>query len=140
MKRIVGRTDEINSLSEYMASGRAEFVALYGRRRVGKTFLVTSYFDNKFAFDTTGVIGGDKKEELKAFCTSLAFYGYDGKQPKSWMDAFAALRTLLEKRRKKGRCVVFIENCLASTRRNRGLSMLSIISGTAGHRGRTISS
>lgn len=109
MKRIVGRTDEINSLSEYMASGQAEFVALYGRRRVGKTFLVTSYFDNKFAFDTTGVIGGDKKEELKAFCTSLAFYGYDGKQLKSWMDAFAALRTLLEKRRKKGRCVVFID-------------------------------
>lgn len=48
MKKIVGRTDEINRLSEYMASGQAEFVALYGRRRVRKTFLVTSYFDNKF--------------------------------------------------------------------------------------------
>ena len=58
MDTMVGRTKEIGLISKYMQSGKAEFIALYGRRRVGKTFLVTSYFKNKFDFDVTGIIGG----------------------------------------------------------------------------------
>lgn len=112
MDTIVGRAKEMEMLSRYMHSGKAEFVALYGRRRVGKTFLVTSYFKNKFDFDVTGIIGGRKDEELDAFYTALRHYGYSGRKPKRWMEAFDALRILLEpkmKKRKGKRCVVFFD-------------------------------
>ena len=112
MDTMIGRTKEIGLVSKYMKSGKAEFVALYGRRRVGKTFLVTSYFKNKFDFDVTGIIGGRKEEELEAFHVALKRYGYQGKKPKKWMEVFEALRTLLEakmKQRKGKRCVVFFD-------------------------------
>lgn len=112
MDTMVGRTKEIGLISKYMQSGKAEFIALYGRRRVGKTFLVTSYFKNKFDFDVTGIIGGRKDEELTAFHTALQHYGYQGKKNKKWMDAFDALRNLLEakmRNRKGKRFVVFFD-------------------------------
>ena len=112
MEAIVGRTKEIGQMAKYMRSGKAEFVALYGRRRVGKTFLVTSYFKNKFDFDVTGIIGGRKDEELAAFYTALQHYGYHGPKPKKWLEAFEALRSVLEqkmKKRKGKRCVVFFD-------------------------------
>ena len=49
-QRIVGRKDEIAILDRVTESSRSEFVAIYGRRRVGKTYLVREYYDNKFAF------------------------------------------------------------------------------------------
>jgi len=112
METIVGREEEISRISKYLHSGKAEFVALYGRRRVGKTFLVTSFFKNKFDFDVTGIIGGGKSEELMAFYTSLCHYGYRGGKPKNWMEAFDTLRSMLEarmKKRRNKRCVVFFD-------------------------------
>ena len=42
-KSIVGREKEKAGLKEYMLSERSEFIAIYGRRRVGKTFLVKTF-------------------------------------------------------------------------------------------------
>ena len=112
METIIGRSKETGQMAKYLQSRKAEFVALYGRRRVGKTFLVTTYFKNKFDFDVTGIIGGRKDEELTAFYTALQHYGYQGKKPKKWMEAFESLRGLLEakmKKRKGRRCVVFFD-------------------------------
>ena len=50
MEQIVGRKTEIKQLAEYFNSGKAEFVAVYGRRRVGKTFLVHNLFKDMFTF------------------------------------------------------------------------------------------
>lgn len=58
MENLFGRQEEIAELTRYYESGKAEFVAIYGRRRVGKTFLVDSLFDGKYAFSTSGIIGG----------------------------------------------------------------------------------
>ena len=55
MEKIIGRKRELEKLSDYMQSGRSEFVAVYGRRRVGKTFLIRSFFKDKFDFYATGV-------------------------------------------------------------------------------------
>ena len=109
---LIGREKEQALLRELLRSKQSESVALYGRRRVGKTFLVTTYFKNKFDFDVTGIIGGRKDEELAAFYTALQHYGYQGKKTKKWMEAFEALRSLLEakmKKRKGRRCVVFFD-------------------------------
>ena len=51
MEQIVGRKTEITQLTEYFNSGKAEFVAVYGRRRVGKTFLVHNLFKDRFTFE-----------------------------------------------------------------------------------------
>lgn len=50
MAKIIGREKEIQTLAEAMKSERSEFVAVYGRRRIGKTFLIKEYFNNKFSF------------------------------------------------------------------------------------------
>lgn len=109
MASIVGRTKEISDLNHYLKSGKAEFIALYGRRRVGKTYLITSFFKNSFAFDTTGILEGNKTDEMDAFYTSLQNYGYEGPYPEKWMEAFNILRSLLEPKIKRGRVVVFID-------------------------------
>ena len=53
--KIIGRKEEIRELDRLARSGCPEFVAIYGRRRVGKTFLVKEYFNNCFVFYATGV-------------------------------------------------------------------------------------
>ena len=55
-KNFIGRTREIAVLQGICNSGKAEFVAVYGRRRVGKTYLIQQFFDNNFVFSTTGII------------------------------------------------------------------------------------
>lgn len=56
--KIIGRDAENAKLKSWYKSGKAEFIAIYGRRRVGKTYLVNTFFDNQFTFDATGIIGG----------------------------------------------------------------------------------
>ena len=50
MKYIIGRNSEIEELHEYANSAKSEFVVVYGRRRIGKTFLIREAFDQKFQF------------------------------------------------------------------------------------------
>lgn len=78
MMKIVGRKDEIRELDRLARSGMPEFVAVYGRRRVGKTFLVKEYFNNSFVFYATGVSRGSKAAQLQSFHDSLIEYGYHG--------------------------------------------------------------
>ena len=114
---IIGRNEELGRLKKYYKSGRAEFIAIYGRRRVGKTYMVNTHFDNNFIFSATGIIGGKKQEELEVFYNSLKDYGYTKKAPKTWMAAFNALKELLTEKIVRGkRAVIFIDElpCLAT--------------------------
>ncbi len=65
-ENIIGRKKELELLDKYYNSGKAEFIALYGRRRVGKTFLIRQKFRNNFTFDMTGVMEGTKAEQITA--------------------------------------------------------------------------
>ena len=101
--KIIGRDAENAKLKSWYKSGKAEFIAIYGRRRVGKTYL--------------GIIGGTRTEELDAFYSALVEYGYSGPKPKKWMEAFESLKGLLKEKIVKGkRAVVFIDElpCLAT--------------------------
>ena len=108
-KSFVGRGEELQMLQMIKDSGRAEFVAVYGRRRVGKTFLIQQFFDNRFSFSATGVIEGSKEEELFVFTSSLINIGYTGKQPKNWLEAFECLKAALSGVPSKERCVIYID-------------------------------
>lgn len=82
-------------MKRYYESGRAEFVAVYGRRRVGKTFLIDEVFHDDMVFHHTGLSPYDRrrkvtlKDQLQNFYFSLLRHGMeDIAQPKSWMEAF----------------------------------------------------
>ena len=101
---IIGREKEIKELRRLYNSNKAEFVAIYGRRRVGKTFLVDETLKGKITFRHAGLSPVEKgskknslKEQLKHFYYSLQTYGLKKKKcPTSWMEAFFLLSQLLE--------------------------------------------
>jgi AAA+ ATPase superfamily predicted ATPase len=65
--KIIGRKQEIKRLQELYNSNKLEFVAIYGRRRVGKTYLVREMFEKEFVFDIAGLAKGGLKEQLVNF-------------------------------------------------------------------------
>ena len=107
--KIIGRQQEIESLERYIGSGQSEFIAVYGRRRVGKTFLIRNLFSDKFAFAATGILEGDPSEQRESFMASLRDYGCKDCVFTDWMEAFSKLRALLEAKDKKQPLVVFID-------------------------------
>ena len=93
---MVGRKREVSALQRAMTSGESEFVAIYGRRRIGKTYLVREFFKDKFAFQHTGLEKGDMAKQLSAFRDSLEDCGMAGcAMPNGWMEAFRMLRDLV---------------------------------------------
>ena len=99
MTKLVGRSKEFNLLSKIRASPSSSFVALYGRRRVGKTYLVRQVFDNRFDFYLTGIANVGLQHQLANFHASLKKYDVSGagKEPASnWFEAFQQLIVALE--------------------------------------------
>ncbi len=73
-QKIVGRKAEQLTLKECLSSKRPEFVAVYGRRRIGKTFLIKQFFKNKFDFYLTGIYDSNLSETLELFNAQLTKY------------------------------------------------------------------
>ena len=98
-----------------MNSGRPEFIAVYGRRRVGKTYLIKEFFDDTFSFYSTGVQNVNTKQQLRIFKEALVKYGDPVKTiPRDWFEAFSRLENLLKadhvkREYKTGRRVVFLD-------------------------------
>ena len=94
---IIGRKEEQQILHSAAQSENSEFVAVYGRRRVGKTYLIRETFGYKFTFQHTGLAKGNTKEQLFSFAISLRDAGYDDCPiPKSWLEAFSLLSAYLK--------------------------------------------
>ena len=93
---MIGRKREQNILEDCLNSKRAEFLVVYGRRRIGKTYLIKKYFNENFSFYATGLSDAKMNEQLKIFNASLLEYGSkDKKIPKDWYEAFGRLKNLL---------------------------------------------
>lgn len=106
---LANRIKERNELLSLTASEKSEFVAIYGRRRVGKTFLIRETFKNNLAFQHTGINNENLDEQLLAFSNSMRRYGRRSKTvPKNWTEAFFMLEQLLEKKG-VGKKVIFID-------------------------------
>ena len=120
METIIGRLAEIKKLTVAVNSPRAEFIALYGRRRIGKTFLVNHVYKNQFTFKMTGVIEGTLKDQFTAFADAMNDYGFDmPEQPRDWMKAFIMLKNALKQKVNSGeRCVIFIDELPAMDAEN----------------------
>ena len=106
---IIGREKELKRLRRTLSCEYSEFIAVYGRRRVGKTFLIKEAFNYSFAFQHSGLAKGDKRMQLDEFANSLERQGMKSKRRiKSWSDAFFALENGLE-RLPVGKKVVFLD-------------------------------
>lgn len=119
MLQLIGRDKEQQLLQKYIVSERSEFIAVYGRRRVGKTFLITETFKDTLDFDMTGVIDGDREDQLVSFNMSLKESGYEGKRVTNWYEAFDALKEVVKNKISAHRPVIlFIDElpCLDTPR------------------------
>ncbi len=113
--KMIGREYEKSVLQECLSSPRPEFLAVYGRRRVGKTFLIKEYFRESFAFYATGVSGLNTRQQLRVFHEALLNYGEQNRTiPKDWLEAFSRLEKLLSsphvrREYQSGKRVVFLD-------------------------------
>lgn len=111
MDKIIARTSEINTLERKFRSGKSEFVIVYGRRRIGKTFLVNNVFADRFTFTYVGARNQKPKKQLQRFAEQLKSYSGSAYAPvlTNWDEAFNALRTLVECKAKEERKVIFFD-------------------------------
>lgn len=113
---IIGREEEIKTLERYLKSQKSEFIAIYGRRRVGKSYLIEEVYGKKIVFRAIGAYIQNKDErtykqiQLDHFYHSLLDCGMstDTPIPTNWMEAFRLLRKHLESVKSK-RKVIFLD-------------------------------
>ena len=129
MQQVYGRTAEKRILDTALESEHAEMIAVIGRRRVGKTFLVRQHYADRLRFYIAGIQGAPKEEQLQNFAGQLKKYSksqLELRVPKSWQDAFFMLSEYLDTQLSEEKVVVFLDELpWLSTHRSgflRGLS------------------
>ena len=122
---MIGRTNEAKELNRLYARNRAELVAIYGRRRVGKTYLVDETFADRITFRHAGLSlaaessKGLLKLQQDHFCSSLALQGMEKcKKPTTWLDAFLLLEKFLQRKDDGSRQLVFLDELSAPLPKN----------------------
>lgn len=109
---MVGRKTEIELLQNVIVSNKSELIAVYGRRRVGKTFLIRECYKKDIVFEVTGLFNGTMKDQLHNFTKALSSDSSRNKNylvPVSWLDAFTLLEKKIDKLKSKKKKVVFID-------------------------------
>ena len=110
--KILGRKNEIKKLQRFLESTNPQFLALYGRRRVGKTFLIRSFFSKTdvVLFEVTGRKSGNKKLQLRSFVDSFQeiFKVPVIGEISSWAQAFKLITAYVEEENEK-KIVVFLD-------------------------------
>lgn len=112
MAKIIGRENEIEVLNQALLSKEAELVAIYGRRRIGKTYLVRNYFSERIIFELSGMNNGTLKDQLLLFTKALQAATNTPlamTPPASWVEAFTSLEQVLSKLSKKKKWVIFFD-------------------------------
>ena len=106
---LVGRQKELEILNKAALDDKSHFIAIYGRRRIGKTYLVREAYNYSFTFSHAGLSNGNTKEQLYAFFSSLKDAGLKIKrQPKNWLEAFDYLKDLIKQSTEKKK-IIFLD-------------------------------
>ena len=107
---LIGREREVAFLEEVVERDEAQLIAVYGRRRVGKTYLIRETLKGRFTFQHAGVYQGTKAEQLAAFSNALTDAGLPENRPvpNNWFEAFQLLKQLISQstQRKK---IIFLD-------------------------------
>jgi uncharacterized protein len=109
---MIGRINERKILDEALQSSQSELVALYGRRRIGKTYLVREHFINEMIFSTSGLFEATLQEQLKEFASCMQS-AYESAMPipvpNDWFGAFDMLKILIDTHEQKTKKVIFLD-------------------------------
>ncbi len=114
MKRIViGREEEQQILSEIVSAQAADMLAVTGRRRVGKTYLIRTYFEERLHFEMNGILNASMQQQLQNF--DIAFNRIVPKKTKgyspslNWLEAFEKLSKHFDANKSKQKIIIFID-------------------------------
>lgn len=111
MNEIIGRKPQIRQLNKAMSRPKSEFIAIYGRRRIGKTFLIREFFKNDFHFQMTGLAEATTSQQLFNFDNSLKTQSTLNFPDKStnWLEAFQKLIAHLEAYKDGKKIIIYID-------------------------------
>jgi uncharacterized protein len=110
VSKIIGRNAQKRIFKEALASDKSEFVVVYGRRRVGKTFLIKNALGKHINFEMSGIKDGDMRDQLENFADKLSeFSKTEVGKPSTWMQAFALLRKYLSNGGTKKKKTIFLD-------------------------------
>lgn len=112
METIIGRDEEKKILEELLHSGEAELIAVYGRRRIGKTFLIRNFFYRQLAFEFSGMHDASLQDQLQSFSVALQeamASPLPVAPPATWIEAFQHLTTYLQGRIKKDPVAILLD-------------------------------
>lgn len=126
---LVGRKSQLEAVDIIVKSRKSEFVAVMGRRRVGKTYFIDQAFQKHICFQMTGIQDGTLNEQLTNFAIKLAEHmesPFVPAPPENWQQAFFQLKAYLKTRSKKRKQVIFIDELpWIHTQRSGFLKMLA---------------
>lgn len=109
--KIVGRKEELKIIDNIIKSNDSELLAVIGRRRVGKTYLIKHGFEKQLCFHYTGKNDVTKEEQIATFCNKISSYSKTIVKtiPGNWDDAFELLKKLIDKKKTKTKKAIFID-------------------------------
>ncbi len=113
MSKLICREPEIEILNRLATSKQAEFLAIYGRRRIGKTYLIHQFFKGKgLYFELTGAKNAPKAQQLRHFSKEFSACFLAGRKtavPGDWSEAFFELKTQVENQDPSQRVILFFD-------------------------------
>lgn len=123
---VIGRDTQKTIFEEALTSPKSEFMVVYGRRRVGKTFLIKNVLGNRIDFEMIGIQNGDINDQLQNFANKLfEFSDEEIAVPKNWMNAFSQLKKYLSKLNTNKKKVIFLDELpWIDTHKSKFLGML----------------
>ena len=109
--KLIGRKASKDTMKNCLESTKSSLVAVYGRRRIGKTYLIRQYFADNMVFDITGLHNGTMKDQLFHFRNTLAKAGYKDaiEPPKTWLSAFYMLENFVDTLKTDKKKVIFLD-------------------------------
>jgi AAA+ ATPase superfamily predicted ATPase len=110
--KVAGREEEIAILQKQQMLPQSSFVAMYGRRRIGKTYLIREVYAKQIVFDCSGLHEENTKHQLENFLLSLNQYKSKSKktiQPVSWLQAFDLLKQYINTLQGTEKKIVFLD-------------------------------
>lgn len=111
-RTIIGRIKEKEILTTALDSSRSELIAVYGRRRIGKTFLIREFYEEEMVFSVTGFSEGNRAVQIKNFMGKLneVTTKFNDSEPKDWIDCFVNLKKYITSlRNRKTKKVIFLD-------------------------------
>lgn len=112
MSRIIGRDDQVEQLEKLLLSDKSELVVIYGRRRVGKTFLIREVYRKYTIFEVSGIADGSYRDQLTNFYNEICNRKkvFRRKQiPNNWLEAFNLLGEYVDSKKSNKKQVIFID-------------------------------